>query len=645
MLIGERTPFFVSRAALVLACAILVAACGLLSGCKESDAIIERIYDQASPNVDVDNPNKVYIIDEQAPEPEQNQQAESNEPTPWEDVSQFDLPDRTGTDDAPAVRATEYGQRNTTNNPAPQAQGGGEDKRPDQVGEAAWSDAQQPQTSADDGGNFEGGEDGPTNQDPGTNEGIRPANPDDDTYLERVYDSTYGDAEDLPSNIRTIATVGELATITQILGESGTLVGSSEDYLGREPIQTVFARKGITEVPALWSGDGATTTQADAEAIIRANPDACVVFSGQLNSDLERLILQNRPDMSVITLPKPTSALNIATEFQCLARMLSEATDGASETRANEYLDFVNSLVAEAEAAHGGGVATYASVDYNSNDPTRLATADNPASPQMWTLYISGWDDDAAVTARYESSTLFEDVGAAYTNTGWSWSPLSYYMGVGGVVNNAAAYGPLSTQLVQPVLTLNQNQVSYTWKNFCVDVDEARGGGSYPRYRAFYTLTNGRDAVDRGGINPDDLHPLGSDDFNTVIVKNSAIARALEAARQEEDGLYTLYQHETTPSASGFGRKYSGKHGESIVYSTVRGDVPYEIIVNPCGYVGSWTDGSIEAPLEATWIANRFWGLDDTVLADRISSFYETFYDGYEPDIDKILDGSYAEND
>ena len=81
------------------------------------------------------------------------------------------------------------------------------------------------------------------------------------------------------------------------------------------------------------------------------------------------------------------------------------------------------------------------------------------------------------------------------------------------------------------------------------------------------------------------------------------------------------------------------------MYSTVRGDVPYEIIVNPCGYVGSWTDGSIEAPLEATWIANRFWGLDDTVLADRISSFYETFYDGYEPDIDKILDGSYAEND
>ena len=215
-------------------------------------------------------------------------------------------------------------------------------------------------------------------------------------------------------------------------------------------------------------------------------------------------------------------------------------------------------------------------------------------------------------------------------------------MSVGGVINNAAAYGSLSAQQTQPVLTFNQNQVTYSWKDFCVDVDESRGGGSFSRFKAFYTLTNARDSVDMSSSNPDNLHPLGSADFNTVIVKNAHIAEKLANAQTNENGLYTLYQYETTPSESAYGRKWSGKRGESIIYSTVKGDAGFKILVNPCGYVGSWTDGSIEAPLEALWIASEFWGYDKNDMQARIRDFYGKFYDGYKPDIDKILDGSYA---
>ena len=650
--------------ALLCCCALLIAI-GTLSGCKESDAIIERIYDQTSSNVDYDNPEKLYISDDESPDTNDSVETGADDDAQWEDVVEYDLPDSVGSEDVAPISKTEYREQTASTAVAPRAREGGETQQNDVGGGTApstenaestqpeWSDIppepepdpQNPPPQADNNGDNHGGNQGPTNQQTGPEQGIKPVDPDDDTYLGRVYDSTYGDLEDLPTNVSTIAATGELATIVQVVGGEGALVGSSADYLGNPAIQDVFANKGIANVAVLWDGDGEPTSQSDAEAIIRANPDACVVYSGQLDADLERLILQNRPDMAVITLPKPTSAANIFVEFQTIGRLLSESSNGASETRVTEYLDFVNDIVNTAEAAHGGGEATYASVDYNNNDNTNLLLTSNPASSLRWSLYISGWDDDAMVTALYESSVLFEDMGAAYTRTGWSWSPLSYYMSVGGVINNAAAYGPLSTEQLQPVLTLNQNQVSYRWQNFCVKTDERKGGGSYTNYRAYYTLTNARDAVDRGGINPNELHALGSEDFDTVIVKTSRIADALIAARQNENGLYTLYPYETTVSGSGYGRKYEGTHGQSIVYSTVKGDVEYRILVNPCGYVGSWTDGSIEAPLEALWIANEFCSLDYQTLVNFINEFYGKFYDGYTPDIDAILNGSYAHED
>ena len=629
---------------LLLACGFIAIACLLLLfGCKESDAIVERIYDQSSPNVDFDNPHKLYIPDEEAPETEQDQQPQL-EDVPWEDVVERDLPNQEGTVDETPIPQTEFNRQGTANASAPHAEPGGGTWRPDLSGGSAEAETQTA-TQVDDGGQKDDGNWGSPTDNPGTEQGIKPADPNDDSYLERVYDSTYGDVDDLPTDVSTVAAIGELATIAQIVGDDGVLIGSSEEYLKRQCVQDVFAGKGIADVKALWAGNGAETTRADAEAIIKANPDACLVYSGQLSSKLERLISQNCPDMRIVTLPKPTSAKNIAVEFQSIARMLTETTDGTSEQRAQEYLDFVENIVDEAEAAHGGGVVTYASVDYDNNDSTRILQASNPSGAQLWSLYIDGWDEDATATAKYESAVLFEDTGVAYTHTGWAWSPLSYYMSVGGVINNAAAYGPLSTQAIQPVLTLNQNQVSYTWKNLDITVDETRGGGGYARYRAFYTLTNARDAVDRGSNNPDDLHALGSSDFDTIIVKTARIAQALESARQNTNGLYTLYNYETTMSGSGYGRKYEGKHGQSIIYSTVKGDVGYRIVVNPCGYVGSWTDGSIEAPLEALWIANQFWGYDSDRLRSRIAEFYATFYDGYVPNVDEILDGSYAQDE
>ena len=468
-------------------------------------------------------------------------------------------------------------------------------------------------------------------------------NPDDDSYQDRTYDSRYGNPEDLPEDITTVAATGELATMTLVLGKEGTLVGSSQNYLKRSAVKDVFKAKGVGKAKAVWKGNGTSTTGTDVDAIIDLKPDALVVYPGQLSSKQERVIAQNCPDTKVITAPKPSSMANIEDDVTILARLLKKSTDGASQDKQKAYEKFVDDTIKTAKRAHGGGVVTYEGIDYNGTDTTNPTTTSDLASVDpKWTLYISGWDADANVTATYQGSTLFTDTGAAYTRTGWSWSPLSYLMSVGGVINNAAAYGPLSTDLTQPVLCINETLVSFKWKNFSVKVDEARGGGSFSIYRAFHVLMNARDMADAAVAA--ETHPLGSEDFDTVIVKTQDIADALKGAREEKDGLYTMYERVSTGNTTGYGRVVTGKRGKSIVWTTVKGDVGYKILVNPCGYVGSWTDGSLESPLEALWIASKFYSYEASDLKEQVAAFYDEFYD-YDIDskTSKILDGSYAQ--
>ena len=144
----------------------------------------------------------------------------------------------------------------------------------------------------------------------------------------------------------------------------------------------------------------------------------------------------------------------------------------------------------------------------------------------------------------------------------------------------------------------------------------------------------------------------GFDGRRSAVVSN-AIAQSSEAessAKAEEDGLYTLHGYVSTGSTQGYGRIVEGSEGTTILWATVKGDITVEgspgfrIIVNPCGYVGSWTDGSLEAPLEALWVASEFYDYSQDDLEEKITEFYNTFY-GYdiEPKINSILNGSYAQ--
>lgn len=625
----------------LLAVCLVAALLCALAGCKESDSIVERVYDQTSPNVDVDNPDKVYIPDEKSKIDIRDLHLDVDKLFE-EDRIKRDLPDEKGDEDDDDKEAPKTERRRDASSTRTSARvtGGGTEVRAEVAGGDGGGSAEKSKAGS---GGAKGTDGTGQSDEKGTGPGKYTADMNDDDYQDRTYDSTYGKTSNLPDDVKTIVAAGELATVALVLGDEETLVGSAKDYLGSTAVKKVFSKKGVSKAKAVWSGGGSKTKAAEVDAIVDLKPDAVVVFPGQISAKQERIIAQNAPGTAVVTLPRPTSEDNIKTEVKGIAKLISKATGGASSAKADEYLDFVKDVKKEAEDAHGGGLVTYDSVDYGNTDGTKTVRLDSPSGKQLWTLYISGWDADASVTATYEKTTLFKDTGAAYTNIGWAWSPLSYYMSVGGVINNAAAYGPLSTKTVQPVLTLNENQVSYKWKKFCVDVDESKGGGSFTNYRAFYVLTNAREGVEKSGTNPAFVHMLGNEDFSSVIVASPKIAKALKAARKESNGLYTMYGLAQTASETAYGRKFEGSKGQSIVYSTVKGDAGYDIYVNPCGYVGSWADGSIESPLEALWIASKYWGYSESDLKACVKRFYDDFYDGYSPDVDKILSGAYAD--
>ena len=629
----------------IFAALLLMFSLCILGACKPTDVIVEKIHDQNSPNTDYDNPNKIYLPDETSQQTVEDLDTDKDD-SPNKDEVWNDLPDRQGKQDSDEVRQATYDAHANSTHTAARGESSnstGKNEEPEHDDDESWQEVPSSNTGPGEGGEEQSGD----SLDSET--GSYGYNPDDDEYQDRTYDSRYGNTEDLPDDVTTIAATDELATMALVLGKEGTLAGSSADYLGNGAIADVFASKGVSATKAVWDGDGSKTAGADVDRIIDLKPDALLVYPGQLSGKQERVIGQNCPDTKIVTAPSPTSMGNIEEDVKIIAKLLKKSTNGTSKDTQDKYLEFTKNAIAAAKNAHGGGESTYGGIDYNnpnSSNPTQ--TADPGNGEPIWSLYISDWDDDAQVTATYQGSTLFTDSGVAYTHTGWEWSPLSYMMSVAGVINNAAAYGPLSPDKMRPVLGINETLVSYKWNNSSFDVNEKRGGGSFPSYRAYHMLLNARDAAD--STQATETHPLGSDDFNTVLVKTRRIADALEAAKGEEDGLYTLYGYASTGSTEGYGRIVKGKEGTTIVWTTVKGDVTidgfagYKIVVNPCGYVGSWTDGSLEAPLEALWVASEFHDYSPGDLNDKIIEFYRTFY-GYdiEPKLGNVLAGSYAQ--
>ncbi len=660
---------FMQIAAIAALC--LVCAC-TLAGCLDSPVLVNYVLDPTSDNIDYDNPRKHYVFDSDASLESQDvadstdANADEVEEVLYDEPIFSDIEEQTAEQPAPSATYAPAQQSQTTTArqvDAPKAQanrnnatvvsneegGAGQNPNATDVGDVGtgktdpdkdggWSDTPEEASDPGDGGDDNSGSEANEENDPESEQDAKVTDPG------LVYNGR-GKIENLPTDLSSVCAVGNAAVVVASIAGIDCLAGADESFVTSGHARKIFGYEALDDVAVCWSGDGSDSGDIDVDAIAACKPSAVLVVTGSQDvSESAQEALRDR-GISLVALPAFISDTYIRKAARAVGRLFSDKTDGASEEKASSYDSFVQSTLDAAKATHGGSVSTYEGVDYdNVTDPN--PTRNDAGNPANWTALLTEWDDGAHVQASYGGRVLFEEDGAALAQVGWRWSPVSYYLGCGGAVNNAAAYAMYSSESVRLFLNYNENQMSYSWSGLSDKVTLGKDGGTF-KQGGTYLLANACDAQGN-----DAGHCLGSRDFNKVIASTQDIKDKLERARANPLGLYTPGSYQTTPSISGYGIVLDNQllRSYSTVTDEARGDTLYDIVVNPCGMLGSWTTGSMESFLEAAWAANVFCGYDAESLHDDIVGYYKQFY-GYDlsydenlsrNEIDAILDGSYA---
>lgn len=627
----SQTPRRLTRASRIgTACLFIiptVCASFALSGCLESDVLVNKVLNQENGEIDYSNPQKKFIYDKNA---KLNiDDAASKYSTTAKNIEKVLEDKPVYSKDAAKKDKAEKAQLGKQSDQDKDASKVSDSKSGNKEGTDKSSDGKGKGTA----GKNTGGKSDKKSDTPGDDSTKKG----DDSLISY---SQYGDLEDLPTDINTVCATGEAATMVLSLAGEGHLIGSSSDFINGATTSKVFASRGINEVKTCWKNDGSSPKDADINAIIKLKPDAVITISGSASitrSDYDKLTAKG---IRVIVLPSLASDANIKLAAQAVGKAFSDATDGASTKNATEYKKAVDGVLDKAKSTHGGKVTSYAETDFNNIDET--TTTGGTQKPTDWTVFISGWDKNATVTASFNGKALFKDTGVAYVKTGWKTSPLSYYMGCGGVLNNAAAYGITEvTKGYQPFLIYNENQVSYKWGGLSSSIKVGHNNGTY-KTGANAVLSNGYDAAVSGD---NKVHYLGSSDFKTVIVPSKTVKKELQAAREKKQGLYSAGSYQELSGTKGYGHNIDGKllYTYAVTANASRDDVDYDVLVNPSGMAGSWSEGNMESCLESLWIASVYHGYSQSSLKSDVSNFYETVY-GYTPsnsELEKILDGSY----
>jgi hypothetical protein len=299
------------------------------------------------------------------------------------------------------------------------------------------------------------------------------------------------------------------------------------------------------------------------------------------------------------------SATGILTAVELVRQILN--TDEASR-RADEYFllyqditDILSSKV---------GTFTVSGVNYD-NTPGSMAKYDMESTCEdgKYTLFISGWDESQTLRLYRTDGWTQDFTGLAITTRGYTSSPISYFMSLAGVVNNAA---------VNATGTRNTTMYVNTF-SVVVQGETLLGSGNYS-----IEMGNSLQVKLASG--------LGSASFPALVVASQTIRQAIEDSAASGSGMWTVYDY--IINDRGF---LDGN--DTLVNSVISGD--YEIFVNPNG-LGNWMTGSAESILEMVWVAAMF---HDTFTEKQIESyiqdFYKTFYrcDLTQAQIDAILEG------
>ncbi|MDO4502824.1 MAG: hypothetical protein Q4D06_06530 [Coriobacteriia bacterium] len=639
------------RAVRVGACFFLVASGAFaLSGCRDSQAIKNIEYDQNSEKVDTES-GKTYTIPDQngrltdqdtglyeVGKGENGEALRANVVYASKDA-ETELPtnrfvyDPLSNNDS---EATEGVRVEPQSDPEPEDQPE-PDQRPQQNNSPQNNTNQKPQDSGEsDAGDADDKDDKKDSgkKKPNKKDEAPKDDPKDKDELPKTYDATGADDPDLPE-VATVAAYGQMAVIVQMLGgqENTTpLAVTDSDLGGNASFKKVFQDEGIGDVKTNGWKLSKGRYVIDVDEVIAAKPEAVLVYSEDELTKKQRIAL-GKADVKIVTLPRLESATGIVRAVEYVGRMLNHVTDDESQERAKDYSDYHKNLMTELQA--GRGYASYLDVCYDA----LLKPKPRRYDANRFTLLIDQWDYKATYSYRNAVSDAGAGVGAS--TSGYRTSPVSYYMGNAGVVNNAAAIAKTSKSLdglLTPAWQFSTRQL---------DPDKVKWSSDFSSKDKFESWNNFANAtltcVDSNKNNLPQ-NALGTEKYPYVIVADQKMRTKFLASAQSSKGLYHGYG--TISEGDGNSTAHGTMAGSEAVYAAIDEsvDLNQAVLVNPHGLFADWTKGSVESCLEGVWITDNpaFDCQWSGSVRDEIKDFYQRFYryDLSGSELDQILKGA-----
>lgn len=436
----------------------------------------------------------------------------------------------------------------------------------------------------------------------------------DDRVLRQIVDAS-GKQVEIPVDVDTVTAVGDVALYVEMLGGDDRLLASSESFTQNTYAKTVFGASEVSDVSTLWTKRGTTAmTDVNFKKLLKLDPDVCFIVSGDTTFTDAQIKELGEWYISVVTLPKLGTTKDIQKAIDIIAEVLGDKSAETGKKNApsvasqyKDWMDRILSSVEEKDHVFGGANK----IDFDVAYKKGYTQNDDCADTGSYTLFISDWDETAHYTVGTDAYVIFEGTGMAVARTGYSTSPLTYYLSLGGACNTAAIARNVFSEQDLHVTTLFPTSFSITNSGY-------KKWDLWNDYKEDFTKTT------------DNATRIGSSSFNKIIVASKDIKNRIDAEINASGySLWKNYGFQNVNGTTGYGFIYNN----TIVYSNMQGAC--ETVVNPSG-VGSWTTGSPESPLEAMWASNIFSGdYDLTAIKSEISAFYETFY-GYKP-TDSVL--------
>ena len=407
----------------------------------------------------------------------------------------------------------------------------------------------------------------------------------------RQVENAYGELVDIPEDAERVAAVGEAALIVQMLGGGGRLAAASASFTGEGFTGRIFADELISETDTLWRGIGdAPLNEESFLMLLQKAPQVCFEISGQRTFTDEQIARLEEHGIGYVPLPALNSHSGIIRAVKIVGEVLGDSGGVNARDRAAEYISYCDSVLKKVGAK---GKFSPDGINYDTGEQDSSFSSDNG----KYSLFVGDWDAGVSYTLHDDSSISLEGTGLPVAVTGYTLSPVSYYMSVAGVANAGALkennYSVLMphSRYVNPIQTANKAL-------------SVKGGLAYSD--GGYVLTSA------GGSY------LGDTAFPAIIAGSAAVRDGIL-----DSALWRNYGYVT--SASGLTNGYGFLDGSGqIVATTIHGN--YDIFVNPRG-VGSWTAGSVESILEPLWISHVLAGnVSEKELREEIVKFYDSFY-------------------